>query len=303
MRTEAPHLGLQFLCSLFGKSRQAFYEAQAHFDQSQIDEMIVLTIVKEIRRDLPALGTRKLLFLAENQLKEHRIKIGRDKLFDLLRFHGLLIRRRQRIVKTTNSHHWLKKYKNLVKELIINCPEQVWVSDITYIKTKEGFSYLSLITDVYSRKIVGYDLHPSLSANGPLTALKMALNQKNNYSYRLIHHSDRGVQYCSSDYVEQLNQAGILISMTESGSPYENALAERVNGIIKNELLPTKQFSTHNEARRHIEKSILIYNEKRPHGSINNLTPQEAHTCTQEIPKKWKKREPSKGQFRVQAIE
>jgi transposase InsO family protein len=288
MRTEAPRQSLQFLCSLFGKTRQAYYEALAFSEQKYIHEMIVLTIVKEIRTELPLLGTRKLLFLAGQQIQEHKIKMGRDQLFSLLRFHGLLIRRRQRIAKTTDSHHWLKKYKNLIKELIINGPEQLWVSDITYIKTREGFSYLSLITDAYSRKIVGYELFPSLTAEGPLNALKKAMAQrKGTYGWKLIHHSDRGVQYCSAEYVELLRKDKILISMTESGSPYDNALAERVNGILKTELLPGKMSNSHQEAKSFVERSIRIYNEKRPHGSINNLVPNEAHDLNGILPKKW----------------
>lgn len=170
--------------------------------------MLVLTLVKEIRVQMPLLGTRKLLHVLEPRLMEHGIKIGRDQLFNLLRFHGLLIRRRKRIVRTTDSNHIFKRYPNLIKELIITGPEQLWVSDITCIRTAQGFSYLSLITDAYSRKIVGYALHPNLEAIGRLRALEMAIsNWKHVSPFYLIHHSDRGIQYCCNEYT------GMLLSL------------------------------------------------------------------------------------------
>lgn len=204
--------------------------------------------------------------------------MGRDKLFDLLRFHGLLIRKRKRTVKTTDSHHWLKKYPTLIKELVITTPEQLWVSDITYIRTLQGFSYLSLLTDAYSRKIVGYALHETLEAEGPLQALRMAISKhKRNAPFVLIHHSDRGIQYCSAEYIAILRMENIAISMTQSGSPYDNSLAERVNGTIKNDFFPKQIYKDHKEANEQIGRIIAIYNEIRPHDSIDYLTPQQAH--------------------------
>jgi putative transposase len=158
------------LCTLFGVTRQAYYEAEVHARKTSIAHMIVLSIVKELRAEIPLIGTRKLLFQLIPHLEEHGIKMGRDQLFNLLRFHGLLIRRRKRMVKTTDSHHWLKKYPNLIQQMDVTSPEQLWVSDITYIRTLEGFSYLSLITDAYSRKIVGYALYPTLEAVGCIEA-------------------------------------------------------------------------------------------------------------------------------------
>jgi len=235
------------------------------------------------------IGTRKLQYQLIPHLEEHGIKMGRDQLFDLLRFHGLLIRRRKRMVKTTNSHHWFKKYPNLIKDIVITAPEQLWVSDITYIRTLEGFSFLSLITDAYSRKIVGHALYPTLEAIGCIEALEMALNNRKEISpYILIHHSDRGIQYCSMDYTNILNNANIAISMTQSGSPYENALAERVNGIIKNEFFPKKVYQNHKEAKKTIGRTIYTYNEKRPHSSIDYLTPGQAHWQEGVIKKRWK---------------
>lgn len=159
MRQSHPKVGLQRLCALFGYSRQAYYEARNHNTKTSIAHMLVLTFVKDLRAEIPMLGTRKLLHVLMPELVKHGIKMGRDQLFDLLRFHGLLIRRRKRMVKTTDSHHWLKKYPNLIIGLLLTGPDQLWVSDLTYIRTLEGFSYLSLITDAYSRKIVGYALY------------------------------------------------------------------------------------------------------------------------------------------------
>lgn len=236
--------------------------------------MIVLTLVKDLRMDIPMLGTRKLLFMLAPQLEKHGIKLGRDQLFDLLGFHGLLIRRRKRIVKTTNSHHWLKKYPNLIKELILSAAEQLWVSDITYIRTLQGFNYLSLITDAYSRKIMGYALCETLEAIGPTQALVMAVEERQRLSpFILIHHSDRGVQYCSTEYVDILARENIAISMTQNGSPYENALAERANGTVKNEFFPKRVYQNHKEAKKAIVKIIQTYNQKRPHASLDYLTP------------------------------
>ncbi|MDB5278237.1 MAG: family transposase [Ferruginibacter sp.] len=268
-------------------SRQAFYDAQKQEQKTSIAQMIVLCLVREIRSIMPMLGTRKLVQQLETPLNEHGIKMGRDQLFELLRFHGLLIRRRRRMVKTTDSHHWLKKYPNLTIGLDLNEAEQLWVSDITYIRTLQGFSYLSLITDAFSRKVVGHCLYPTLEAIGCLEALVMAL-QTRNKECKLIHHSDRGIQYCSAAYVEKLNDHNVGISMTQSGSPYENALAERMNGILKNEFYPRRIYQNHKEAKKVISSNIEIYNKKRPHASLDYLTPDVAHGITGPINKKWK---------------
>lgn len=289
MRRSHPTKSLSRLCALFGVTRQAYYEAELHDRKTSIANMIVLTLVRELREDIPVLGTRKLLFMIRNECMRHGIKIGRDKLFDLLRFHGLLMRRRRRMVKTTDSQHWLKKYPNLIKGLLPSCPEQLWVSDITYIRTLKGFSYLSLITDAYSRRIMGYAVFETLEAEGPLQALRLALLQRRkSVPFILIHHSDRGIQYCSWEYIELLRKDGIAISMTQSGNPYDNALAERVNGTIKNDFVKGKIFQNHNEATKRVSESIVKYNELRPHDSLNHLTPLQAHDLTGPIPMKWK---------------
>lgn len=268
-------------------SRQAFYDARKQEQKTSIAQMIVLCLVREIRSIMPMIGTRKLVQQLAELLKEHGIKMGRDLLFELLRFHGLLVRRRRRMVKTTDSSHWLKRYPNLIIGLELNESEQLWVSDITYIRTLQGFSYLSLITDAFSRKVVGHCLYPTLEAVGCLEALDIAL-QSRKKDCKLIHHSDRGIQYCSSAYVEILYAHKVDISMTQSGSPYENALAERKNGILKNEFYPKRIYQNHREAKKVLGSNIQIYNNKRPHLSLDYLTPAVAHHITGPINKKWK---------------
>ncbi len=216
--------------------------------------------------------------------------MGRDVLFNFLRAEHLLIKPKRSYVKTTNSKHWMKKYPNLVKDLNIHRPEQVWVSDITYIKTNNGHQYLSLVTDAYSKKIMGYQLSKNLSAEGPLHAMEMAIKNRKYQNRNLIHHSDRGLQYCCVEYVSKLNSNNIGISMTQNGDPYENAIAERINGILKYEFLWIEGFKDHLQAAESIMESIKIYNQERPHFSCKMMTPEVAHLQKKMILKKWKKK-------------
>jgi putative transposase len=269
---------LSSLCTLLGYTRQAFYgHQQSHLQQACEAELIIQQVQKH-RLLQPRLGTRKLVVLLQNFMKDHNIKSGRDALFDLLRDHHLLIKRRKRKVQTTFSKHWYQKYPNLIKQYEPLSPNLLWVSDITYITLEEDFAYLSLITDAYSRKIVGFYLAETLEAIGCTNALQMAIGGCSDYS-RLIHHSDRGVQYCSLNYVDLLKCNHIKISMTENGDPLENAIAERVNGILKEELLEQK-FADFKTAQQQVAKAIVIYNALRPHSSCNMLTPQMAHLQT-----------------------
>lgn len=243
--------------------------------------------VLRIRRIQKRIGTRKLLILMNDFMQQHIIQIGRDAFFDLLRKQGLLVRRRKRSKpQTTFSNHWLRKYPNLIVGFIPNAPNQLWVSDITYIHLDDGFAYLSLITDAYSRKIVGFYLCNDLSARGCVKALRMAL-RNNPVRDGLIHHSDRGLQYCSSTYVKLLQDNHLQISMTQNGDPLENALAERVNGILKEELLEAS-YSSLAEAQQAVAMAISIYNHQRPHSSVDMLTPVIAHAKTGELKKHWK---------------
>ncbi|MCS6824681.1 MAG: IS3 family transposase, partial [Cytophagaceae bacterium] len=219
---------------------------------------------------------------------QHAIGMGRDAFFHLLREYGLMVRIRRRKAKTTDSNHPYGKYPNLIKEFIPIAANQLWVCDITYIVIGDGFGYLSLITDAFSRKIVGFCLHKTLSAQGPLSALKQALKNTPN-TKGLIHHSDRGVQYCCGEYVEILENNRIKISMTEHGDPLENAIAERVNGILKTELLE-EHYHSFAQAQEAVAVAISTYNHLRPHSSIGNLTPFEAHSLNSgKAPKRlWK---------------
>ena len=278
---------IQTLCSLLGYSRQAFYKFVKHAEKEALQHDLILQEVLRIRKTLKRLGTRKLLFKMEGFMREHHIEIGRDAMFDLLATHKLLIRKRKRRVPiTTFSDHWMRKYPNLIVDFIPTAPNQLWVSDITYITLKDDFVYLSLITDAYSRKIVGFYLSETLSADGCIKALQMAL--KNNPQLgRLIHHSDRGSQYCCADYVSILDKHFVKISMTQSGDPLENPIAERVNVILKDELLE-KIYINYQEAKQAIATAISIYNYQRPHSSIDMLTPIEAHLREGELKRRWK---------------
>ncbi len=241
---------------------------------------------------MPRIGTRKLHYLLTDVLKRHDISIGRDRLFDLLADNGLLVRRRKRRKAiTTNSDHPYRKYPNLIRTLQVQRPGHLWVSDITYISLRNDFCYLSLITDAYSRKIVGYCLYPTLKREGPLRALAMALRTvPGKLQQPLIHHSDRGMQYCCTDYTSLLTSREISISMTEKGDPYENAIAERVNGILKEEFGLYERFDSYRSACLAVDSAVAIYNQQRPHASCDHLTPEQAHQGTGELKTKWKRR-------------
>lgn len=234
--------------------------------------------VKKIRRRQPRVGTRKLHRMINERLKSDGIEIGRDRLFELLRAHNLLIRRRRHPKQTTWSGHRLHKYGNLIRDLELNHPNQVYVADITYLQTLEGFCYLALITDAYSRKIVGYDVSRSLCFEGSLRALQMALAPLSGSGpIQLIHHSDRGIQYCSHAYVDLLTTHGVQISMTEELHVYENAKAERVNGILKSEFLLGECLVSIDIAEKMVKDAIEIYNNERLHLSLNYQTPAMKH--------------------------
>ena len=224
---------------------------------------------------MPKIGTRKLYYLLEDELKE--LKIGRDKLFKILKTNNLLIKPKKKYHVTTNSHHRFRKHKNQIKEMEFIRPEQVWVSDITYIGNRKNPSYLALITDAYSKKIVGYNVSDSLNVKGSLIALEMALKNRV-YKYEpIIHHSDRGLQYCSNEYQKILDKNEILPSMTEQYDPYENAIAERINGVLKQEF-DIDKFDTNLKIKRKlVQNAIKIYNSFRPHLSNYMLTPDQMH--------------------------
>ena len=287
MKQYYPQTSMIVLCKLFGKTRHAWYDNKWRQQEEFLKEEIIIQLVLEIRKQLPATGTRKLMHMLQPKLAAHGLQAGRDYLFDLLAAHKLLVRTRKRKIITTDSRHWMHKYSNLIKELEIIRPEQVWVSDITYIRLINGFIYLSLITDAYSKKVVGFNLYKTLETEGCIIALQMALENRINKHLPLIHHSDRGCQYCCRDYVDLLCQNNIPISMTNNGDPYENAIAERLNGILKTEFnLYSSQFN-YEQTCKLVEESILNYNQIRPHASCDYLTPNQAHLTKGPLKKRW----------------
>jgi transposase InsO family protein len=287
MKQRYPEASLGHLCADVDKSRQSYYERgwQSQSEDCRANEVVQL--VHDERKQLPRLGTRKLYHLLRHEFEERALKVGRDKLFTILREKHLLLGKKRKYAKTTMSKHWMKKYPNLIKDLALERPEQVFVSDITYISTEAGFSYLSMVSDACSKKIMGYALSTHLGVEGCVTALQMALADRRT-DKPLIHHSDRGFQYCSKDYVGILNDHHVQISMTTNGDPYENAIAERMNGILKEEFYCASTFADHRQAERHIAQSIKLYNTRRPHLSCHMLTPEMAHDEVSLRPKSWK---------------
>jgi len=289
MKDRYSNVGLIRFCWLLGITRQAYYQHYWRSEVKGIAEELVLQQVLTIRANHPRMGGRKLYGLLEAFMLEHQIKMGRDGLFDLLEANHLLVKRKRRNVRTTQSNHWLRKYPNLIKGYMVEGPNELWVSDITYLRTKKGFLYISLVTDGYSHKVVGYNIADNMESLQTRLALKMALEQYKDIGKKLIHHSDRGVQYCSTDYVNLLNKKGVSISMTESGDPLENALAERINGIIKEEYLDFYQITDLSEAKKHLQQAVQLYNNERPHLSIGMLTPENVHANNLKTKNLWKK--------------
>jgi putative transposase len=274
--TKAGLYSLSRITSEYSLTRDAYYKFKRRFIKQEAEKQKVISLVKQRRDTLPREGCRKLYNALEDAFIENNLKIGRDKLFDILREENMLVMRKKASFKTTNSYHHFHKYNNLIKDLDINQINQVWVSDITYIRTVNGFCYLALITDVYSRKIVGYDISDSLELSGCLRAFKRA-QRAARPAAGLIHHSDRGVQYCSHAYVNELNKHGIQLSMTEENHCYENAIAERVNGILKDEFYLDQTFFNVEHAKRATKSAIKLYNEVRLHLSLNYRTPENVY--------------------------
>ena len=278
-------MSVDAICALFGKTRQAYYQRLGYQYQEAAEESIILDLIAELRKDMGRMGGRKLW----HEINEaHPKMISRDKLFDILDKYHLKVHRRKRTVRTTWSESWLHRFPNLVKDLILTAANQVWVSDITYIETKAGFVYLHLVTDAYSKKIMGWCLSPSLHADATISALQMAIRNAGCDLKGLIHHSDRGCQYCCEKYVKLLQDNGIEISMTQDGNPRDNAIAARVNGILKTEWLYDDHFIGFDDAYRRVAEVINLYNNKRPHLSLNYKTPAEAHLETGEQKRVWK---------------
>lgn len=267
---------IKHLCDFVGMSRQNYYAARRLRQRREVDEGLVVELVKRERRMQPRIGGRKLLHLLRSELDESNVSIGRDRFFEVLAENDLLVVRKPGRPRTTNSRHSLPVFHNLLEGRTLTAPNQAWVSDLTYIRTDEGFVYAALITDAYSRKIVGAHLGDSLEAEGCLVALEQALGDLPEGKHPL-HHSDRGCQYCCHAYVDRLRDRGMPISMTEIMHCYENAMAERVNGILKQEYELDRTFRTKAQAKKAFEQAVWLYNHRRPHLNLNYRFPADVH--------------------------
>lgn len=269
-------IGIEQICREFSISRDAYYKFNKRHQRRELLEEQVLELVRPKRRIQSREGARKLYKGIKKDMDQMNLKVGRDKLFDILRKHDMLVKPRRSYVNTTNSRHRFYAYLNIVEDFTPTQKNQLWVSDITYIRTAKGFLYLALITDAYSRKIVGYDISDSLELEGALRALRRALSSLP-ADHTLIHHSDRGIQYCSHAYVNKLKSRGVKISMAAKGNCYENAMAERVNGILKQEYYLDQNFRTKKIAIAACRQAVKIYNGLRLHMSLGYKTPNYVH--------------------------
>ncbi|TXK29870.1 IS3 family transposase [Pontibacter qinzhouensis] len=289
MQLNYPHVHIRELERLLGFTRQGYYQYWQRQGKQVNYEEQVIELVKQVRQDHPRIGGRKLYQLLQPELDKRGVKVGRDAFFNLLSERGMLIRRRRRKAVTTFSRHRFRKYPNLIRELLVERVNQVWVSDITYWFTPYACLYISLVTDSYSRRIMGYAVAETLAAVHSKEALLMALEHIDTRSGKhLIHHSDRGIQYCSKEYVEVLESYSVQISMTENGDPLENPIAERVNGILKQEYLHHQQVYFLAQGQAVLEQAVFLYNYKRPHLSCDMLSPEQAHRQTGQLRRRWK---------------
>jgi len=260
---------------LFGVSRQVYYRSKKRRIKKQDLSVRVIELVTGMRMKMPRVGTRKLYHMLKESLEP--LQIGRDKLFRIMKANHLLIKPKRSYHITTDSHHRFRKHKDLTIDMKVNRPEQLWVSDITYLGNRKEPCYLALVTDAYSKMIVGYDVSDSLSMEGSVRALKMALSARTYKREKLIHHSDRGLQYCCEEYQRILNKNSVRCSMTESYDPYRNAVAERVNGILKQEFIPVRAGIRISEMKKIVSESVNIYNNIRPHHACFMNTPKYMH--------------------------
>jgi putative transposase len=269
-------VNISTLCRGVKMSRQGYYQERRQRRRARIAEEVVLTEVKSVRKKHPRMGVRKVLEKIKFKLNDQGVMMGRDRLYGILRPKGLLIRRGRRRIKTTDSRHGFRIYEDLHKSMLLTGPHQMLVSDLTYLDTDEGPLYMALITDAWSRKIVGYEVSDNLEAIGCLKALEKACGQLPKGATP-IHHSDRGSQYCCGAYIGRLKQQGIIISMTQDGNCYDNAMAERINGILKTEYLLGERFRTKVQARMACRQAIALYNTDRPHMALKYKTPEQVH--------------------------
>lgn len=305
MKSCYQNVSVSRLCGLFGRTRQSYYKYMGKQQEYSVRSGLVLARVREIRKDSHRMGTLKLRSILAKEMGSAMVGLGRDAFFRLLRENDLLVKCKRRYAITTQSDHRFKKWPDLVQRRHALRPEQIWVSDITYIRIRDKWIYLCLVTDAYSRKIVGYKLTHRPTAKSCISALKMAMSHRMYPQSDLTHHSDRGIQYCSTNYVNILKENGIAISMTQSGSPYDNAVAERLNGILKSEYRMAETFPDYKTALAQLVKAVNIYNHFRPHMACNMMSPQQAHQQwqSQNVPKGFQRRSPETKKFRSKARE
>ena len=293
LRVTNPDISVEKLCELFGRTRQAYYQRLKYDYVERSEENVIIRMVRDYKESMGKLGARKIWHLINS--KEPGF-VGRDRLFGIMASHGLLNPRRKRSIRTTWSASWLKRFPNLAQDVIPTASNQLWVSDITYIATSSGFLYLHLVTDAYCKLIIGWSLSRTLHASFTLEALRMAIRHVNCDLTGLIHHSDRGCQYCSEAYVKLLQDNKIKISMTQTGDPRDNPIAERVNGILKTEWFDGNDFQGYEDAYARVAEVINVYNTQRPHLSLNYQTPILASLQTGIQVHKWKNYYKSKNQ-------
>ena len=279
-------MSVKTICRLLGYTPQAYHKHQSKTLRLHVQEGMILEKIQQVRRHQPRCGGRKLFVELQAFFEERNIKMGRDAFFDLLRRNKLLVRKLKRNVYTTMSKHHFRRYPNLVKDFTPFKAHEMWVADITYIPTQNRHAYLFLITDAYSRKIVGFHLSDDMKVSSGIMALKKALAQKPADAI-VVHHSDRGIQYCSTEYTQLLEKNNCMISMTQNSDPYENAIAERVNGILKTELI-SSYYADVSEASKHISRCITIYNYRRRHSSLGWQVPEVVHKQSGVQKKTWK---------------
>jgi putative transposase len=273
-------LSIRKACRLLGYSKQAFHKRaktatfRAQHAAHCIEE--VVEAVADVRVDMPRLGTRKLYYLLSDEFEQAGLKVGRDKLFSILKDANLLIRKKKRYTKTTDSSQWRRQHDNLVEGYVPQKPEELLVADITYFDTEQGTAYGHLVTDAYSKKIMGYEVAYDMKKERTIAAFNMAMKNRQ-YDHQGVHHSDRGAQYCAYDYVNNARDNNYDISMTQDGSPYDNAVAERINGILKDEFALGDKMKDLVELKEKIARAVEIYNNQRPHMSCHLLTPNQMH--------------------------
>jgi putative transposase len=268
----------------FGVSKQAYYKRQKRNKTKENQADLIMKLIHPIRTKMTVLGARKLHEMLREAFIENNIKMGRDAFIDFLRQRSMLVRKTKRFHITTNSKHFFYTSPNLLKESTLMHSEQAWVSDITYIKIEQQHAYLALVTDAYSKRIMGWNIDDNMKVELVKGALKMAVSNKRHNHKTIIHHSDRGIQYCCPDFTQFAQSQGMVLSTTQQYDPYENAIAERINGILKYEFGLKRTLANLVIAQKMVRQAVEIYNNERPHWSLDLKTPEMAHSQYNQTP-------------------